>query len=267
MSDKPAVLAVGAHPDDIEFMMAGTLLLLGKAGWALHYMNVGNGSCGTATQPREAIITARREEAKEACRLAGAEWHPALVNDIEIVYSPEMARKVGAVVRKVCPRIMLIPSPQDYMEDHVNAGRLAVTAAFTRTMLNFPSDPPVRPVNDPVTLYHALPYGLRGPLRERIRPGQFVDVSSVMKERSAMLACHRSQKDWLDKSQGVGSYVAAMEGFTGEVGKMSGRFAFAEGWRRRSHLGFCGPADDPLAETLGDKCFVDPAYEAGLEKA
>jgi LmbE family N-acetylglucosaminyl deacetylase len=118
-----------------------------------------------------------------------------------------------------------------------------------------------------VTLYHALPYGLHGPLRERVRPGQFVDVSPVMKEKTAMLACHRSQKEWLDKSQGVGSYVASMEEFTGEVGKMSGRFAFAEGWRRRSHLGFCGPTDDPLSEALGDQCLVDPAYEAGLETA
>ena len=266
MSDKPVVLAVGAHPDDIEFMMAGTLLLLGKAGWKLHYMNIGNGSCGTATQPREAIVTARREEAKEACKLAGAEWHAPQCNDIEIVHSTEMARKVGAIVRKVRPRIMLIPSPQDYMEDHVNAGRLAVTAAFTRTMMNFPSDPPLPPVTDAVTLYHALPYGLRGPLRERIRPGQFVDVSSVMKEKTAMLACHRSQKEWLDQSQGVGSYLAVMEVFAGEVGRMSGRFEFAEGWRRRSHLGFCGPADDPLSEALETGCFMDPAYEAGLEK-
>ena len=46
MSDKRA-FAVAAHPDDIEFFMAGTLMRLGEAGYELHYMNVADGSCGT----------------------------------------------------------------------------------------------------------------------------------------------------------------------------------------------------------------------------
>ena len=45
---KPVAFAVAAHPDDIEFMMGGTLLLLGKAGYDLHYMNIATGSMGTA---------------------------------------------------------------------------------------------------------------------------------------------------------------------------------------------------------------------------
>jgi hypothetical protein len=52
--------AIAAHPDDIEFMMAGTLLLLKRAGYEIHYMNVANGSCGTAALPKEQIIDIRR---------------------------------------------------------------------------------------------------------------------------------------------------------------------------------------------------------------
>ena len=47
-SPKPVVLAAVAHPDDIEFTMAGTLLRLRDRGWQIHYMNIANGSCGTA---------------------------------------------------------------------------------------------------------------------------------------------------------------------------------------------------------------------------
>jgi hypothetical protein len=65
-----------------------------------------------------------------------------------------------------------------------------------------------------------------------------------------MLACHASQKQWLDETQGMDAYLDEMESLSRQVGGMSGRFAFAEGWRRHSHLGF-GPEDyDPLAELL-----------------
>jgi len=48
MAEKRVALAVGAHPDDVEFMMAGTLSLLAKAGFEPHILTVANGSCGTA---------------------------------------------------------------------------------------------------------------------------------------------------------------------------------------------------------------------------
>ena len=54
---KETVFAVVAHPDDIEFMMAGTLLALGQKGYQLHYMNVANGSCGSVrTNAEETIV-------------------------------------------------------------------------------------------------------------------------------------------------------------------------------------------------------------------
>ena len=58
------VFAVAAHPDDIEFMMAGTLFLLREAGYELHYMNIANGSCGTVTRSRDEIVAIRTEEAR-----------------------------------------------------------------------------------------------------------------------------------------------------------------------------------------------------------
>lgn len=266
MPEQPAVFAIAAHPDDIEFMMSGTMMLLRDAGWQLHYMNIANGSCGTAVDPADVIIAKRQQEALDACAYIGAQFHESICNDLEVYFTYEMVAKVLAVVRRIRPRIMLVQSPQDYMEEHMNASRLAVTAAFCRGMRNYISEPHVDPVADEVTIYHAMPYGLRGPLRERIRPGQFVDVTSAMQQKREMLACHRSQKEWLDTSQGLDAYLDTMEGFAREVGRMSGRFELAEGWRRRSHLGYSAEDTDPLGEVLGERSIVDEQYERRLEE-
>ncbi|MFH1708945.1 MAG: PIG-L family deacetylase [Planctomycetota bacterium] len=248
-----AVMAIGAHPDDIEFMMAGTLVLLGRAGYELHYMNVANGSCGTATRSVKSIVRLRAAEARAAARSIGAAFHPPLVNDMEVFYEKKTLARLGAVIRAVDPAILLIPSPEDYMEDHVNTARLAVSAAFCRGMRNFPTRPACRPVTGEVAVYHALPYGLSDGMRRPVRPDLFVDVSGILAVKRAMLALHRSQKEWLDVSQGLDSYLATMEQMTRAVGRMSRRFRFAEGWRRHSHLGFSAEDADPLAEALGRK--------------
>jgi len=244
------VLAVAAHPDDIELMMAGTLALLGRAGYALHYLVVANGSCGTAALGREAIIAVRAEESRQAAAVLGATLHESLVDDAQIYYTPALVARVAAVVRRVRPEILLVPSPHDYMEDHINTSRLAVSAAFYRGMRNFVTDPPLVPVTGEVALYHALPWGLKDPLGVAVRPHLVVDIEDVLEVKRQALACHRSQKDWLDASQGLGSYLRAMVEMSEAVGRLSDRFRVAEGWQRHNPLGFSGDAFRPLEDAL-----------------
>ena len=71
-----------------------------------------------------------------------------------------------------------------------------------------------------------------------------------------MLSKHASQKQWLDESQGLDSYLDTMAELDAEVGRMSSIFKYAEGWRRHLHLGFCGPDDDPLQRVLKDRILV-----------
>lgn len=245
-------MAAAAHPDDIELMMAGTLIMLGQAGYELHYMNIANGSCGSVTMDREETITTRTQEARNSAASIGAVFHPPLVDDIELLYEQPIIRKLCAIVREVNPEILLLPSPRDYMEDHMTASRVMVTAAFCRNMRNYRTDPPTPCIDSEMCLYHALPYGLTDQLRNPIRPDFFVDVSAVVGQKRAMLECHRSQKEWLDESQGVDNYLKMMEETSAEVGRISGRFAHAEGWRRHSHLGFGPEGFDPLGDTLAD---------------
>jgi LmbE family N-acetylglucosaminyl deacetylase len=248
---RETVLAVGCHPDDIEFMMAGTLLLLRDRGWTVHYFNVADGSCGTDRLPADEIASVRLAEAREAARLLGAEHHPPVVRDLEVFYQQPLIRGIAGVVRSVKPRIILTQSLEDYMEDHINAARATVTAAFCRGMRNYASDPPVMASNWDLALYHATPHTLRDMMRRPIVPEQFVDIGSVMERKIALLACHRSQKEWLDASQGFNSYLDAMREACRSIGRMSGCFAIAEGWRRHLHVGFSARDEDTLAEALG----------------
>ena len=80
------------------------------------------------------------------------------------------------------------------------------------------------------------------------------------------LAAHGSQQQWLDTSQGMNSYLRTMEEMSLDVGKMSRKFKYAEGWRRHLHLGFSAKDFDPLAELLGKNYLVNKSYERNLEK-
>ena len=250
MTTKTAI-AIAAHPDDIEFFMAGTLMLLGRAGYEIHYMNIANGCCGTTEYDIETITRMRRDEAQQAAASIGAIFHESICNDLEIFYEQATLAKVTSVIREVAPEIVLTHAPADYMEDHMNTSRLAVSAAFCRGMPNFPVDPPRDPVDQTVTVYHAQPYSHRDPLRQLVTPDLWVDVGDVLEEKVTMLAKHASQKLWLDESQGHDSYLQTLRDLDAEGGQLSGRFEYAEGWRRHLHLGFCGPDDNPLVDALG----------------
>jgi LmbE family N-acetylglucosaminyl deacetylase len=256
-----SVLAICAHPDDIEFHMAGTMIQLRKVGYELHYMTVANGSCGSNRYDTETLIRMRRQEARAAAASLGAVFHDSFCNDLEIFYTLPLLAKVAAVIREAAPQIVLTHAPSDYMEDHTNACRLAVTAAFSRGMPNFQTDPPRPPVDDPITVYHAQPHGNRDPLGQIVRPEIYVDTSGVMDEKLEALSKHESQRSWLGDSQQIDSYLQALRDCGAEVGRMSGRFEFAEGWRRHLHLGFCEAADNPLVDALRDKVWIAPKNE------
>lgn len=261
---EPAAIAIAAHPDDIEFMMAGTLCLLREAGYRIHYLNLLTGSCGSLVHKPAALRRIRRREAQRAAEVLGATYHESICDDLEVVYSVPLLRRLAAVIRDVQPTIVLTHSPQDYMEDHTNSCRLAVTAAFARGMPNFRCSPNRPPWGGETTVYHAMPHGLCDGLRRRVIPGAYVDTAKVQQRKFDALACHESQHGWLKSSQGMNSYLQQMEDMAAEVGRMSRRFKFAEGWRRHSHMGFCAAEADPLRAALGKKFLVNQAYERAL---
>ncbi len=262
----PSALAIAAHPDDIEFVMAGTLLLLRDAGWEIHCCNLSTGNMGSSVMTAAQTARTRRGEAQAAAKLMGARWHPPIADDLGIFYTEENIRRVCAIVRVARPSVILTHALADYMEDHMITARLAVTGAFARGVPNYRSLPQRAPALDPCVIYHAMPHGQRTPTRVRVSPGAFTDTSAVHLQKRAALACHASQKQWLDETQGMDSYLKTMGEFSLALGRQSRRFKHAEGWVRHLHYGFSDEADDPLRDALGKKYRINTASVRAAER-
>ena len=259
------MLAIAAHPDDIEFMMAGTLILLGDSGWDVHCLNVSSGNLGNLTLSPAETARVRRAEAQNAARSINATWHPSIANDLQIFYDDRTLRRLAAIVREVDPSIVLTHSPHDYMEDHMNTARLAITATFARSVPGYRTVPRRETVQTAVTIYHGMPHGLCDGLRRRVIPEAFVDTTTVQDRKRQALACHESQRDWLDATQGMDSYLATMDEFARRLGSMSGTFKYAEGWRRHLHYGFGDEEMDPLKDALESRYRLNARYARALE--
>ncbi|XZE46712.1 PIG-L deacetylase family protein [Pirellulaceae bacterium SH467] len=244
-----SVLALFSHPDDIEFVAAGTLLRLKATGWQIHYMNLANGCCGSNETDRATTAQIRLREAQQSAAILGATFYPPICDDLDVFYNRENLAKVAAVVRCANPSIVLTHARHDYMEDHMEACRLAVTAAFTRSVPNYQTDPQQSPVDGDIALYHAQPHGNRTPDNRLAIPTYVVSIDEVMETKLAMLSCHQSQQNWLASTQKMNSYLQTMLDLNAEVAQIThAPSQYAEGWNKHLHLGY-GPQDwDPLLE-------------------
>ncbi|MCU0709154.1 MAG: PIG-L family deacetylase [Pirellula sp.] len=255
----PSALAVFAHPDDIEFVAAGTLLLLKEQGWDLHYMNVANGCCGSTTTSAEETAAIREQESRRAAKLLGATYYPPLCNDLEIDYTQSNIRAICSVIRKARPSVLLTHSPLDYMEDHMQTCRIVLTAAFARGAPNYAAIPSCAAWDGDMAIYHAQPHGNRDPLGNWVTPHQAIAIDRVIDQKLALLEQHRSQQAWLQSSQGLNSYCQTMLDLGAELAeRLKLPCRFAEGWRRHLHLGYASREIDPLAEALQSTALLFP---------
>lgn len=257
-----AAFAIAAHPDDIEFTMAGTLIMLKNAGYEIHYMNVANGSLGSKDHDRTTTAMIRRKEAMEAAELIGAIYHESICEDVEVFYTKELYSALVPEIRDADPEIILTHGPYDYMEDHINAGRLAVSAAFFRGMPNCATSRYAEPVDTEVAIYHSMPHGLRDQLRKPVIPEFLVNTAETMEIQKDMLRCHRTQKEWLDVTQGPDVYLKGIDTAAALCASYSDNyFTAAEGWIQHNHMGFAASANfNPLADALKENCVRNKNY-------
>src|SRR3954454_15263635 len=108
------VLAIHAHPDDIEILAAGTVMRLTEKGHTVTIVTMTPGDCGSAEYPAEEISRTRRREAAEASELAGAEYFCAEFRDLAIFSDDSSRRRVTEILRRVQPDIVITASPVDY---------------------------------------------------------------------------------------------------------------------------------------------------------
>lgn len=248
MTETKRVLAVGAHPDDVEFLCAGTLALLRAQGWEVHIATLTPGDCGSETKGPEEISAIRRVEAANAAAVLDGSYHCMESRDGLIPYDAEMIMKTVALVRKVRPSMVFALSPQDYMIDHEVASALMRNAVFMAGVPNWKTEPypPFRPVPH---LYYADPLELVDIYGKTIVPTTVVDITTAIETKKKMLVCHASQRDWIRQQHGIDEYVEVLYDLGRKRGKLIGK-EFAEGFRQ--HLGHSYPQDNLLAAELGD---------------
>src|SRR5262245_29510784 len=118
MPESRRILALHAHPDDIEFQCAGTLALLRQKGHHVTIATMTPGDCGSAEHDAETISAIRREEARAAADLIGAEYECLEFRDLSIIDDDESRRRVTEALRRARPDLILTSPPVDYLCDH-----------------------------------------------------------------------------------------------------------------------------------------------------
>ena len=244
------ILSIHAHPDDAEILAGGTLNLLAAKGHKITLVTMTPGDCGSAELPAEEISVVRRNEARHAAAMLGAEYLCLEFRDLAVFSDNASRRRVVELLRIVRPDLILTASPIDYMADHEAASMLVRDACFGAPVKNFLTGvaQPAPPIPAIPHLYFMDPLGGVDRDGNPVRPDFVVNVESVFEEKKMMLARHKSQRDWLLKHHGVDDYLDMMERWTRERGRQAG-LEFGEGFRR--YKGHPYPQSPLLEELLG----------------
>jgi N-acetylglucosamine malate deacetylase 1 len=253
------VLALFAHPDDAEFLCAGTLLHLADRGAFLHIATLTAGDCGSSILPAGKITRIRQQEAQRAAAMLGGEYTCLAERDLLVLYDRPTLRKVLELVRRVDPVLVFTHAPQDYMVDHETTSRLCQTACFGSPAPNFHAAVrrAAKATRTIPHLYYSQPFGNRDILGKDVLPNFAVDIGSTLERKEKLLACHESQRAWLKFQQAVPEVNEPLRLMATRAGELAG-FRWAEGFRQ--HLGQGFPQDNLLAELLGD--LVRPAHSS-----
>lgn len=189
------VLAVGAHPDDVELGCGGTIARLAGAGHAVGMVDLTAGELGTRGD-----VETRRREAEAAAAVLGAAWRRCLgLPDGQLAADdPDQLAALVAILREATPRAVLGPDAGDPHPDHAATAALLGRATFLAGVAKFRPDlgPPARP---------RLTLAYPGP-RQLVTPTIVVEVSAVYARKRAALAAHASQ---FDPAGGVATHLAS----------------------------------------------------------
>jgi LmbE family N-acetylglucosaminyl deacetylase len=235
-------LSFMAHPDDAEIVCGGTLIRLAEAGWEVHIVTATPGDCGSMTEDSWAIAHRRTAEARQAAASIGGTYHCLNERDGFVIYDQPTLRKCIDLFRRISPTLVLTHAPRDYMVDHEMASLLARSASFVFAIPNIAPWPAPAGARVP-HLYYCDTLDGNDTYGNPTTPTTLLDISTQLEKKTAMLACHASQCDWLRAYHGTDEYLDAMRRHAATRGKLLG-VAAAEGFMQ--HRGHAYPQDDLL---------------------
>jgi LmbE family N-acetylglucosaminyl deacetylase len=217
------VLAVGAHPDDLEILCGGTLARFVQEGHEVVMCHASRGDRGSFEHTSEEIASIRDREAKRAAEICGAEHATLGLSDGDVsAADPEQRRLVIDLVRGTRPDLIITHHPGDYMSDHNETSKLVFDCSFHATL------PLLETANSNYENVTPI-YYMDTLMGLDFQPTEYVDVSAAIDTKTAMLEAHQSQLTWLRDHDGV-DVVEQMRAVTRFRG-LQCRVAYAEGFR------------------------------------
>ena len=165
--DRERVLAIGAHPDDVEIGCGGIMLGHRDAGDELCILTLSSGECGGVTGTRSA-------EAQQASEMLGAELILETLEDTRISEGPETIAVITRAVERFQPTIVYTHSLHDAHQDHRNTHRA--------TMVSARGVPKLESYQSPSATIG-------------FTPSRFVDITKALPEKQALISCYRSQHE------------------------------------------------------------------------
>ncbi|MBU1377405.1 MAG: PIG-L family deacetylase [Alphaproteobacteria bacterium] len=248
------ILAVHAHPDDIEILMGGTLALLAGQGHTITVVSATAGEGGSAEFDPDATGRIRQAEATASAALIGAQYRCLGFPDLSVFNDDPSRRAVTELVRWARPDVVITGSPADYHPDHEAISLLVRDACFAAPVANYRTGPSAALDAIPA-LYFVDAIGGRDRQGQRIPRDFGVDIAATFATKQAMLAKHESQASWVLKQHGIADHLADMDAWTRRVGRDFG-VGLAEGFRQYRHTPY--PKTPVLQDLVGDALLANP---------
>jgi LmbE family N-acetylglucosaminyl deacetylase len=248
-----SILAVHAHPDDLDILAGGTLAILAANGHRVRMVTATAGEGGSADMGAAETARTRKAEAAASAARIRAEYRCLDLPDLGVFNDDATRRRVTELVRETAPDVVITGSPQDYHPDHEAISLLVRDACFAAPVSNYRTGGAAALPGIP-SLYFTDPIGGRDRDGVKVRREFGVDIGRVFPTKRAMVGEHRSQQAWVARQHGIADFMGDMEAWSRRVGEDLG-VSYAEGFRQYRHPPY--PKEMRLQHLLG------PALLAG----
>ena len=184
------ILAVGAHPDDVETMCAGTLAKYASQGHKVFIATATNGNIGSATLSKEEIARVRKQEAANSAAIIGAEYI-CLDYDDELFYETLDVRMAFInLVRHCKADVIFTHNPHDYNPDHELTSKIINDIAVMIPIAKLETEE--EPYDVIPSIWYFEPANSMG-----FVPTDYVDITDFYETKMKMLGCMERQKQWM----------------------------------------------------------------------
>ncbi len=222
-----SVLALGAHPDDLEISCAGTLARYSRLGVAVSMFNATNGEKGGIGGDTAEIASVRRRESIDSARLIGATALAGPFPDGELEVNLASRKVIVDIIRQCRPDVVLTHHPGDYHPDHTNLSKLVSDAIYQVAIPHFRTEHPALE-SVPFLYFFETASGIG------FLPEEYVDITEVIELKKKMMLAHDSQMRFIRDHHGEDvlekiETIARFRGYQCST-KYAEGFVSSQGW-------------------------------------